>query len=72
MFFPLPINWLLLQYTCGAFYILNKCKCMFVGIKLLCILDETHLNPLYLGKPLNEYFVNSEDPDKMQHNVHCL
>ena len=34
-------------------------------------------DPLYMGKPLNEYFY-SEDPDEMQHNaafhqdLHCL
>ena len=34
--------------------------------------------PFVFGKPLNEYFCNSEDPDEMQHNaafhqgLHCL
>ena len=27
------------------------------------------LNPLYLGKPLNDYFANSEDRDEMQHDA---
>ena len=36
---------------------------MHINLFLLLI-----FNPLYSGKPLNQYFY-SEDPDEMQHNA---